>query len=268
MARHSLRAFFAVSFTCSLIAIVASQAPKPSFEVASVKPGTPPPGRTFSSPNNIQPGGRYTSRYWPLSTVIQFAYDIRDVQLTGGPDWVRADRFDIVASAGREVSRDDIRAMVQTLLADRFRLVLRKEQREMAIHRLVLDRSDGRLGPNLVKLTDTLDCTAAGKQTNPFRPAAGTLTTMASGCGPMSRVAESTEREVGTIVQDHTGLTGEWFFRVNYVQTRNPPPGATPNPDAAPLSTAIREQLGLRLEATRGAVDLFVIESVQPPTPD
>jgi uncharacterized protein (TIGR03435 family) len=242
-----------------------AQQQKSAFEVASVKRARPLPPRTFSVPNNTWPGGRFTSSYSRLSDLIEFAYDIRDLQLTGGPSWVRNDRFDIVASAGREVSRDDVRLMLQALLADRFRLVLRKEQREMAIQRLVLDRSDGRLGPSLVKLTDTLDCAAARKLPDPFRPPPGTLRNIASGCGPLSRVAESAEREVGTIVQDHTDLTGDWFFRFWYVQAKTQP-GATPDPNASPLPTAIREQLGLRLQGARGSVDLFVIESVEPPT--
>jgi hypothetical protein len=213
LVRSSLFGFFA----CSLTVALSAQQPKPTFEVTSVKRGAPPQGRTFSIPNNIGPGGRFTSPYSLLSGLIEFAYDIRDVQLMGGPNWVRTDRFDVVASAGREVSRDDIRLMLQALLADRFRLVVRQERREMPTHALLVDRSDGQL-------------------------------------------------------VDQTGLTGEWFFRFSYAPDPGKlPPSATagglaPDPNSATFPTALREQLGLRLQATRGPVDILVIESVQQPT--
>jgi uncharacterized protein (TIGR03435 family) len=143
-------------FVSSIIVALDAQQPKRTFEVTSVK-RSDPSSRSLAI-QNIAPGGRFTSPNSLLSRVIQFAYDIRDPQLIGGPGWGRTDRFDITATVGREVSRAEIVLMLQGLLEDRFGLIVRKEQREMPIHALLLDRSDGRLGPNLVKLSDTMTC--------------------------------------------------------------------------------------------------------------
>lgn len=269
MTRQSLRVVLTILFASSLVAVNA-QAPKPSFEVNSVKRSNPRPSGPFG--RSVAPGGRFTWQYSTVGDLIQFAYDISSLQISGAPAWVSNDHFDISATAGREASSEEIRLMLQRLLEDRFRLVIRKEQREMAVNRLVLNRNDGRLGPNLVKLSDSLDCVAARAQPDHFRPKPGTLTAMTSNCGPLSLVARAAERDVGTIVVDQTGLTGEWFFRLSYVQAsflqNGSPSGLAPDPNASPLPTAIQEQLGLRLQAARGPVDVFVIESVQPPTPD
>jgi uncharacterized protein (TIGR03435 family) len=109
---------------------------------------------------------------------------------------------------------------VQSLLEDRFRLVARKEQRVMSINELLLDRNDGRLGPNLIKLSSELDCQAARIQAakNPStKPVPGTMPAlMIRGCGSMSAIAGDLYPVARTFVIDKTGLSGEWYLSLRF----------------------------------------------------
>jgi uncharacterized protein (TIGR03435 family) len=264
MTRHRVTSSLLPVFLVLGLIDLAGQQRNPTFEVASVKRNTS--GATAFG-QNTQPGGRYAARNTSLMNLILYAYGIWDFQLVGGPDWVKNDRFDIVAKAEIEVPRDQIKLMLQALLEDRFRLSVRKEQREMPIYALVADRSDGRLGRGLLKLSEQLDCKTAFAQ--PIdglpRPTRGAVDS--SGCGPMSTIADMAKAYVGRVVVDQTQLTGEWHFRL-YHAPAVLSPSAPVNSDVPPLPTALREQLGLKLQATRGPVDVFVIQSVQRPTDD
>jgi uncharacterized protein (TIGR03435 family) len=107
----------------------------PAFEVASVKPRTLPGPATITQPQGARPGGAFEMVNSTVARLVMYAYDLRDYQVAGGPNWVRAERFDVVARAGRDASTGEIRRMLQSLLAERFKLVVRKEQREMPIMR-------------------------------------------------------------------------------------------------------------------------------------
>jgi uncharacterized protein (TIGR03435 family) len=160
------------------------------------------------------------------------------------------------------------------LLEDRFRLVLRKDQREMPVQELRLARDDGRLGPGLMKITSKEECqTAQSKYLQTKIPPGAAI---ARGCGAVSRIADVAYANLDAFVIDKTGLSGDWYYFLFFA----------PNPSmagrlgnslsalgnafavdsAAPaFETAVQEQLGLRLFATRGPVDVLVIESVEPP---
>src|SRR5678816_2784372 len=150
---------------CSVALSAASvqQAPAPapaaSFEVASVKTSNP----NTSSPLGAIPmggpaaGGRMAMQNLTLRLLIVMAYELQDFQITGGPAWQTADRFDISAKAENpNTSFAQMRPMLQNLLADRFKLKAHRETRELPIYALVLTRADGRLGPNIKP--STADC--------------------------------------------------------------------------------------------------------------
>src|SRR6266487_4622992 len=120
----------------------AAAAANPSFEVASIKPNKSGDPRVSIG---IQPGGRFTATNYPLRFLIRNAYQLQDFQLVGGPDWIASERFDIVAKAAGDVPRTPpggppgpLQLMLQSLLADRFKLVAHKEMRELPIYALVL----------------------------------------------------------------------------------------------------------------------------------
>jgi uncharacterized protein (TIGR03435 family) len=173
--------------------------------------------------------------------------------------------------------------MMQSLLADRLKLVIRKEQREMPQYALVLAGSDGRYGPNLQRVADDCDtpaARAAAKKRPPLVPRSGGIVSGGS-CGPITNVARDVADYIEAPVLDKTGLVGKWdyaiYFRSDGVRTPIDRLGVL-RPEAADrtrsdsdlpsLFDALQEQLGLKLERFRGPVDVVVIDSVERPTPD
>ena len=203
--------------------------------------------------------------------LILSAFDLTPVQLVGAPDWASADRFDIVATAGHDARSDEIHLMLRSLLEDRFHLTLRKEQREMPVHELVLARADGRLGPRLVQVASEDECRTAPPKL-PQRPATGNGTAIAGGCGPMSQLARVAFPALQTAVVDKTGLTGTWYWSMYFDASmlQGTPDGARVNvdPNLPSLPTAFEEQLGLKFRSTRGPVDVLVIDHVEHPSED
>jgi uncharacterized protein (TIGR03435 family) len=273
-----------------------SQAPL-RFEVVSIKPT--PPG-TEGGGRQLLPGGRVTLRNTTLKALVAAAYqrfmwDQREI--VGGPDWINETRFDVTALAPGGLPRVDadgfpsqLLAMFRALLADRFRLVAHWEMRERPIYNLVLNRADRRLGPKLVNVA--VDCATVANAV-----LAGTPPDPRPGRGDECNFSRTTEAEAGSLqgnavtmtvlgrfltaegvgreVVDRTGLSGT--FDVDLLHLPEHPVGGIP-PDRlaldprfqgrTSLTTALREQLGLRLEATRGPVEVLVIDSVERPTPD
>jgi uncharacterized protein (TIGR03435 family) len=273
----------------------APPAAAPAFEAASVKANKSGEMGAFV---RRQPGGRFTATNMPLRQLIVFAYQIRPFQLEGGPGWLN-DRFDIVAKAEGDPPAvmpgsgpDQMMLMMRTLLAERFKLVLHNETKDVPIYTLVLARSDGKLGPQLK--VSTTDCVAlaaaAGRDGQPPGPPAppkpgeipqcglfGGPGTMAMGGLPLSQLANGLSGLVQRVVVDRTGLSGVYDLTITYTPDQSQrPPGALPpgleppalDPNGPSIFTAVQEQLGLRLESTRGPVEIVVIDRVEPPTPD
>lgn len=258
MRPSSLR--FAVLCVCAA-ALVLSPVFAQSFEVASVKPNT---SGASSSNTNTRPGGRFNATNVELRLLIREAYRLQDFQLIDAPDWTRAEHFDITATAGREAQSDEMRLMLQALLADRFSLVVHKETRELPIYALQLARTDGKLGSQLTKAE--IDCT---KETPQLAIPCGTNTnssnnsaTMRAGSVPMSSLAPTLSMWVNRFVIDRTGLTGGYNLTLTWT------PNQTADTSGASIFTALQEQLGLKLESTRGPVEVIVVDRVERPTPD
>jgi uncharacterized protein (TIGR03435 family) len=266
---------------------VAAQVAKQTFEVASVKrnvSGAPGPGGGPTATTMARPGGVYTATNVTLEQLILNSYrtpdgrPLREDQLLGGPAWVRSDRFDIEARAGSDVPRDQMSLMLQALLEERFRLVLRKEQQDRETYVLTMARSDGRLGPDLHQRSET-DCAPQPDedplafslrrlQTLP-KPSGGGRPWFAVSCSTIADLASGAlTRQLRTTVIDKTGLTGKWTIVVAYPsESANPDPVAArdPNPTGS-LFTAVQDSLGLRLVKQRGNVDVMVIDSAQQPS--
>src|SRR5688572_5488498 len=130
----------------------------PAFDVVSVRPNVSGDEKTASY---VQPGGRYNAENMTLRMLMKTAYGVHDDQIAGGPGWIETERFDIVAKAEGYASaatfRDQARMMLRKALEDRFRLTLVPERREIPVYGLVFARSDGRLGPQLVR-ADMAQC--------------------------------------------------------------------------------------------------------------
>jgi len=257
------------------------------FEVASVR------ANTSGDTNGLlrrQPGGRMTATNMPLRGMITFAYQLAQYQLADVPGWVNSTRYDVVAKMEGDpqpvapgAGIDPLQVALQHLLEDRFKLKAHKESREMDIYALVMAKPDGKPGPNLKP--STTDCAAAAAAARrggppPGGPAPGTpFCGIMGGPGrlrfgglPAVSMVQALSGQAGRIVVDRTGLTGSWDFELNFAPEGRGGPGggpdSAPDPNLPSFFTAIQEQLGLKLEATKGPVDVLVIESVERPTDD
>jgi uncharacterized protein (TIGR03435 family) len=266
----------------------------PAFEVAAVKPNkTGSGGMSFNSPP-----GRFTATNMSLRLLIQNAWRLRVFQLVGGPSWLDTDRFDIVAKTPDGALPDQVSMMLQSLLTERFRLAVHKETRDAPTYALVMARGDGRLGRQLTR--STVDCTAiiaarrAARGQSPPQvppnpppagerpvcstrmmarsgPAGGIMLNILAGGTTMANLAELISSSVGRMVVDRTGLQGEFDVDLQFAPERlsaNPAGSAAQLDDAPSFFTALQEQLGLKLESTKGPVDVLVIDHVEQPTPD
>src|SRR5438552_7577572 len=224
-----------------------------AFEAASIKRNQS--GDEIAE-GGFQPGGRINARNVTLVNLIIAAYAFPPDRVEGGPPWANTDRFDVVAVGNRNASVAETRQMMQTLLGDRFKLKTRTEPRERPLFELTA-RQDRRLGPQLK--TSAAECagTRVSRESLPpsgppslDNPACGTIAfggTLLRGHGvTLAQVAGSLSDFAGRQVKDRTSLDGLYDFELRWSRpSENPPPGAPPE-----IFTAIREQLGLQLDAT------------------
>jgi len=248
-----------------------------AFDVASIKPST---SVERLSGIQRQPGGRVTITNMTLRTLITFAYQITGYQLVGGPGWADRDTFDILARMNGNPTwgtpgsglPDPAQRAMQSLLADRFKLKIHREMREMDVYALALAKP-GTPGPALTPSTN--DCKTLAEQarqgkTAPPQAAAGPPPCSILGnVGRISfdgfgmpQIANMLIGQAGRIVVDRTGLSGNWQFVLTFA------PEGTTESNAPSFFTALQEQLGLKLESTKGPVDVLVIDHVERPTPD
>jgi len=233
-----------------------------TFEVASIKRHTSVDG---DGGVRIDPGGRFQATNTAVFVLIAVAYGetmnaLRPSQIVEAPGWLQADRYDIVAKAANPADMDNFdktRRLLRNLLEDRFKLRVRREQREMPIYALVRARADGALGPNLKQ--SVADCVAPSSGCG-FR-GGGPRNRIQGDAVPMGILTQLLNSATDRIVVDRTGLKGGFQIDLEY----SPDQTATDKPS---IFTAVQEQLGLKLEATRGSVDVVVIDRVERPTED
>ena len=269
---------FVTALLCALGLVVAAQ--RPTFEVASIKRNIEVSDRAFV--RNEQ-GGRISVGNNTLRNIVRNAWRLQNFQIVGGPDWINSERWDIVAKAADNPQPEQLLVMLQNLLIDRFKLVIKREMRDTPIYALVLARPGGALGPQAKP--STTDCAAlmaavrAG--TAPPRPADGGLLCgtrtnfgrMQTNATTMADLARNLAPFAGRSVVDKTGLTGSFDLELTWSPDGPPPPGAVgdrppPAENGASIFTALQEQLGLKLDAQRGPVDTLVIESAERPVED
>ncbi|HEY3042580.1 MAG TPA: TIGR03435 family protein [Vicinamibacterales bacterium] len=275
----------------SMLPRLAAQSPPaslgPAFEVASIKPN--PTGFAGPARSQIQPGGRFVATNIPVRLLIGQAYQVQSYRLLGGPSWLLTEGFDIEARATGELfPRGGLRPLegaLRALLADRFKLVVHTETRQLPIYALVVARRDGRLGPNLTR-SSTTDCEAVlaarglGRgapppptpgQAPPCDGMTGNGTFSVDSARP-SQLANYLSAYLEKRVVDQTGLTGLFNAHLTWTPDQTPqrPDSDLPpiDPNGLSIFTAVQEQLGLKLESQKGPVDVLVIDSVEKPSPD
>jgi uncharacterized protein (TIGR03435 family) len=252
----------------------------PAFEVASIKANHSGDRRMMMS---TAPGGRVNVTNLTVKQLITMAYRIKDSQLSGGPGWIDSERYDISAKAEGPATPEQLQVMMQTLLADRFKLSLRRETKEMPVYALVIAKDGPKLHENkeaeIEKQQAKPDGAKPGDPNAP--PPKGQFMRMGRGLlssqgAPLTVLADSLSRLLGRVVLDKTELTGLYDFELKWTpdesqgQMFKGPDGAdsAPPPDASgpTIFTALQEQLGLKLESQKGPVEVFVIDHVEKPT--
>jgi uncharacterized protein (TIGR03435 family) len=221
--------------------------PRLAFDVASIKPHLPTPG-PFRSSTQVDPQGiRYSNV--TLKSAIAQAYSVASYQIIGGPEWLASERYDIMAKAGTPTPKPQLMLMLRALLEERFGLRLHQETRELPIYALVV----GKGGPKIRPVEDTGATELGG----------GDDHQLTARQVSMEALARTFSRQFNRQVVDMTGLHGVFDFNLDYA------PGDAATPDdalAASIFTAVQEQLGLRLEARKGPVEVVVIDHTGKPS--
>jgi len=234
---------------CLMMAFAATpglaQTQRPRFEVASIRPSQPDiQGAIQRSGTRLVFTG-YTPRM-----LILWAFDIREDRLIARSKWLDAVRYDVVAQAPAEPRRGELQLMTQSLLADRFGLVFHREQRTQSFFALIVDSAGAKL---------KISAAPPGPANNTFGVTQlghlrGTNVTAAM-------LANVLSNQTGRSVQDFTGLAGIFDFTLEWA------PDATSQDDSVAalpsLFTALREQLGLKLESRKGPVDVVVVDRIE-----
>jgi uncharacterized protein (TIGR03435 family) len=266
------RGWLAVAVAAGMAAPLVAQAP-PAFEVASVKRAAP--GKTGAWIRFL-PGGRFVGENVALEFVLQRVYGVRDFQIVASPP-LRAiikdgygARYEIEGRGREDSTPEQLTEMVKTLLADRFQLKVHKETRDLPVYALTQD-------PGGVKGARPPDGKGGGIES----VAPGWLRGMGTRA---AFLAESLSRAVDRPVIDRTNLTDVLDFDLTWTTSETPAdtPGCHPSfqemakrasryavgatASCPSIFTAVREQLGLRLEAQLGPVEVLVIDAVQFPT--
>jgi uncharacterized protein (TIGR03435 family) len=224
------------------LAALASAAQVSSFEVASVKPVDPPMGSHVVS--LIINHGRLNIEAAELRQIVGLAYGIQRVRVSGGPGWADSDQFDIAAKAeSADATRDEIRSMLQTLLAERFRLVVHRETKEIAAYALVVAKSGSKLK---VAAPDRKSAFANTRGPN------GEQRTVLT-ASPLRVLVNMLANTLGSPVVDKTGLDGIYDYTFEW-------------PDAGSSLFASLDQLGLKLEAKKEPVEVLVMDRAERPT--
>jgi uncharacterized protein (TIGR03435 family) len=277
-----------------------------AFDVVSVKQnksGLPPSGDPVNSNVPLGPqdlftptGGLLSATNMPLFQYMIFAYKLTPNQVQAVmaqlPKWATANRYDVQARVAGNPTKDQFRMMMQALLADRFKLAVHYEMKQVPVLGLVLDKP-GKLGPQIQRHPDDSPCSTAIPTV-----AQGAVPTVAGGfpepCGAVAGLPASTSGRIrfgarnmtmtaiatffsipqlsgaDRPVIDKTGLPGTYDFFIEFTPEINGPlpPGATfqPDPNGPTFQEAMKEQLGMKLESQNGSVQAIVIDHVEEPS--
>jgi uncharacterized protein (TIGR03435 family) len=240
---------------------------RPEFEAASIEAKL---GVSPGSYIRVLPG-KLDSENQPLRNLIMRAYDVRDFQISGGPGWIDSERYDIEAKAEGNATRERTLLMLQTLLEDRFHLAHHRDTKELPVYELTVAKSGFKLQPLKEGSCVTPDPNAAlapGQKQSDFcgylGMGKGSLDATALS---MASLATALSYVLGRPVADKTGVMGEFSIHLTFAPQEIAPEG-TPLPDTPGTSifSAIQEQLGLKLNSSKGPVEILVIDRVEKPS--
>lgn len=214
------------------------------FEVATIKPANP----DATSSGMDSDTGLLRIQNQTLHALIRIAYDVNDRQVAGGAKWVESDRFDVNGKASGAAKGPELLLMLQTLLADQFKLAFHSETRTVSGYSLVPAKGG-------LKMEVAMGDGASTSGRRGVIDAKG---------GTMKALAERLTRLLQAPVEDATGTTNGFNFTLKWAaETLSANPSA--DTDGPTIFTALQEQLGLRLESRKVSMEVLVIDSAEKP---
>jgi uncharacterized protein (TIGR03435 family) len=263
--------------------VFAQTSGRPQFEVASIKP-------SFSEAiMNLRALPSRLTADASLQVLMQYAYAVQPFQVEGGPSWLTSERYQIDATADATASRDRMFLMLQSLLEDRFRLKTHRDVKELSVFTLVADKSNLKLPPPREGMCVDSVADAAAEWAGVGRmPAPGELQPAKGRCGSavlvlgpggaqmhggkiaMPELVRMLSMLLGRSVIDRTGFTELFDLQLVFVPDDTTPAMPPPPPDAGisgvSVAQALQQQLGLRLESTKGPVQVIVVDQAERPS--
>lgn len=245
-----------------------------SFDAASVRPGPPANTGRFSMTGGPGTNDPTFLRYAnvPLKRVLMTAYEMKYWQITG-PDWLNTLRFDIIARVPEGATKEQSLAMMRNLLVERFQMRIHRETKELPIYALLVDRNGAKLKAANGPAGDENAIAAVKK--NEGKDGFPVLTPGAQGIvvetrngrarisgfhADLTKLADFLSTQLGRPVFDQTGIAGAFDFEVYYRPESASPDDTSTDPG---IFDALREQLGLRLDARKGPVEMLVIDHIE-----
>lgn len=229
----------------------------PTFDVASIKQNKSG-DRGFGLPPPV--GDRLTLTNVPLSMLIQYAYHLQDFEVSGTRGWMESERYDVVAKAKGKVTEDDARRMLQSLLAERFKLKVRRESKDLPIYALTIAKGGLKIKQSAGECAPQASC--GGFRLYQRSQLSGEKV-------PIVELRDILSTLTGRPVVDKTGLNGTFDISLKWtpdaVMAVGAEPGAPAGPPGSSLFTALQEQLGLRLESQKGSVEILVVDAAERP---
>ena len=220
----------------------------PTFQVATIKPSRPGESMTIQ----IR-GHRFATTDCSFFDILKYAYGLHASQIVDGPEWLKTERFDILADPETESrpTSDEMKRMVRDLLADRFQFVFHRDKRDLPVYAIVVAKN----GAKLTKST---------RDPNGIPAVSYTPGWLNAGDATMPDFASFLQRYVtDRPVVDQTGIPGKYDLSLHWTPDESEHGGVFPG-----LYTAIQEQLGLKLEAVKAPVEVFVVDHVERPSAD
>jgi bla regulator protein blaR1 len=250
------------------------------IEVASIRPSNPDTCGEYPIIDNH--GDRYDMRCVKAKFLLQTAFSVRDFQVIGGPNWLRSTQYDIAAKITgssidsgvpeksvaeltdqeRKSKGERLRAVLQSLLTDRFQLKQHSETKQLPVY--LLEAAKG--GPKLKVSANSSDVSGGLRLGTGFL--AGTQT-------DVPFLARTLSQIVGRPISDRTGLSGKYDFELKWTPDQSSatnavggvaPPLAVSDPDRPNIFTALQEQLGLKLDPSKGPVTVIVVDHIETPS--
>jgi uncharacterized protein (TIGR03435 family) len=223
------------------------------FEVVSIHPhrfaGDEPSDR------RVFPGGRFVATATTVRTLLRIAFGTDDNRLSGAPGWIDNETFDINATTADHAevkTPQQFQQLILWLLEDRFQLKFHRDQKEGPVYWLELDKP-GKLGPSLKLSTPE-------SQPNMSTNFNGSRAVMKASKASTTDIAAALRRQAGRPVEDHTDLKGDFDFQIEWA------PQETPDSVDPSLNTALKEQLGLKLQSAKGTIETLVIDQISHPS--